>query len=114
MNTNLSLGMLYGLAAQIITYLQLQGNIKYNWYQRYPIPMLLVSIPISWLFIRSVDHIVKAFNGSVYESRLIGFGIGIIVFMIMSWIMFREPITVKTFVCLLLSVAILIIQIWWK
>ena len=83
MNNNLAFGMLYGLAAQVITYLQLQGNIKYGWYEKYPIPMLLVSIPISWLFIRSVEHFVKAYNGEVYPSRILGYGLGIIVFMIM-------------------------------
>jgi hypothetical protein len=111
---NLVLGIVYGMAAQLLTFVQLQGNIKYNWYQRYTIPMLLVSIPISWLFIKSVDHIVKAYDGEIYPSRLIGFGIGIIVFGFMSWLMFKEPITTKTIVCLTLSVAILSIQIWWK
>ena len=114
MNSNLGLGMLYGLAAQVITYLQLQGNVKYGWYKKYPIPLLLLSIPIAYLFIKSVEYLVKAYDGEVTPSRLIGFGIGIVVFMIMSWIMFKEPITVKTFVCLLLSIAILVIQIWWK
>ena len=114
MNNNLILGSLYGVAAQIITYLQLQGNVKYGWYKKYPIPLLLLSIPIAYLFIKSVEHFVKAYNGEVTPSRLIGFSIGMVVFMIMSWIMFKEPITVKTFVCLLLSVAILVIQICWK
>jgi len=114
MNNNLALGMLYGLAAQVITYLQLQGNIKYGWYEKYPIPMLLASIPISHFFIKSVDHIVKAYDGEIWPSRLIGFGIGIIVFGFMSWLMFKEPITTKTIVCLTLSVAILAIQVWWK
>jgi multidrug transporter EmrE-like cation transporter len=111
---NLVLGVVYAMAAQLLTFLQLQGNIKYNWYQRYTIPMLLLSIPISWLFIKSVDHIVKAYDGEIYPSRLIGFGIGIIVFGFMSWLMFKEPITTKTIVCLILSVAILSIQVWWK
>lgn len=114
MNNHLVLGSLYGVAAQIITYLQLQGNVKYGWYKKYPIPLLLLSIPIAYLFIKSVDHFVKAYNGDVYPSRILGYGLGIIVFMIMSWIMFKEPITAKTAVCLLLSVAIIGIQIWWK
>lgn len=108
------MGSLYGVMAQIITYMQLQGNVKYGWYQKYPIPMLLVSIPISYLFIKSVENFVKAYDGEVYPSRILGYGIGIIIFMIMSWIMFKEPITAKNLVCILLSVAIIGIQVWWK
>lgn len=114
MNNNLIAGSLYGIAAQIITYLQLQGNVKYGWYQKYPIPMLLVSIPISYLFIKSVEHFVNAYDGDVYPSRILGYGLGIIVFMIMSWVMFKEPITPKTLVCIMLSLAIIGIQVWWK
>jgi hypothetical protein len=36
----------------------------------------------------------------MWPSRLIGFGIGVIVFTIMSYYMFKEPITPKTLTCL--------------
>ena len=108
---NLVLGMMYGMAAQLLTFVQLQGNIKYNWYQRYPIPMLLVSIPISWLFIKSVDHIVKAYDGKIYPSRFIGFSIGMIVFVLMSKLLFNESLDLKSVICILLSLCIIAVQI---
>ena len=40
-------GTLYGLVAQIITFLQLQGNIKWGLLAKYPILTLLASIPIA-------------------------------------------------------------------
>lgn len=107
-------GMLLGIMAQILTFLQLQGNVKYDWFRKYPIPMLLVAIPISYLFIKSVEFLVEGFNGEIWPSRLIGFGIGAIVFTFMSSLMFNEHISTKTGVCLLLSVAIILIQIFWK
>lgn len=110
----LLLGFIYGFLAQVITFLQLQGNIKWNWYQRFPILILGMAVPISWLFIKSVENFVGYFNGEIWPSRLIGFGIGIIVFGSMSYILFKEPITMKTFICLLLAVGILSIQILWK
>ena len=103
----LLLGIVFGFLAQIITFLQLQGNIKYNWYQRFPILVLATAIPISWLFIKSVESFVLAFNGEIWPSRLIGFAIGIIVFGIMSHFLFKEPVTIKTFVCLMLACCIL-------
>lgn len=110
----LLLGFVYGLIAQILTFLQLQGNIKYNWYQRYPWIMLGIAVPISWLYIKSVEAFVHHFNGEIWPSRLIGFGIGIIVFVILSWVLFREPVSLKTLICLILAVGILGVQILWK
>jgi multidrug transporter EmrE-like cation transporter len=110
----LLLGIVYGFLAQVITFLQLQGNIKYNWFQRFPILVLATAIPISWLFIKSVESFVIAFDGQIWPSRLIGFAIGIIVFALMSYILFKEPITTKTFICLMLACCILGVQIFWK
>jgi hypothetical protein len=107
-------GIMYGFIAQVITFIQLQGNVKYNWYQKYPILVLGAAIPISWLFIKSVEHLVAAYNGEIWPSRLIGFAIGIITFVWMSYFLFKEPITLKTFICLGLSTLIILVQIFWK
>lgn len=107
-------GMLLGIIAQVITFLQLQGNIKYGWFQKYPVALLLMAIPISYFMIKSTEYMVRAFNGELWPGRLIGFGIGAIVFSAMSSIMFNEHISVKTGVCLLLATAIILIQMFWK
>ena len=111
---NLIIGMLYGLIAQILTFLQLQGNIKYHWFEKHPILLLSTAVPISYLFIKSVEYRVLYYDGQIWPSRLIGFAIGIIVFALMSYYMFKEPINAKTLVCLLLGGGILAIQILWK
>ncbi len=110
----LLLGFVYGFIAQVITFLQLQGNIKWNWYERYPITILGLAIPISWLYIKSVENFVIYFDGQIWPSRLIGFAIGIIVFASMSIILFKEPINTKTLICLILAMCILSVQILWK
>lgn len=110
----LLLGILYGVLGQVFSFLQMQGSIKFGWYQKYPIIILLSSVPSMWLFIKSVECFIDGFNGELWPSRMIGFGIGIITFVIMSWFIFREPITLKTFICLVLACAILGIQIIWK
>lgn len=107
-------GCIYGTLAQIITFLQLQGNIKYGWFAKYPILILASAIPISWMFIKSVECFVEAYNGEIWPSRLIGFGIGIIVFSLMSYFLFKEPFTAKTVVCLFLAVLIILVQVFWK
>ena len=111
---NLIKGMLFGLFAQVLTFLQLQGNIKYNWFEKYPIILLSISVPLSYLYIKSVEYLVAYYNGEIWPSRLIGFAIGIIVFALMSFFIFKEPISLKTSLCLILSGCILGIQILWK
>ena len=108
---NLFFGVLYGLFGQIGSFLQLQGNIKYGWYEKHPYILLLVSIPISWLYIQSVKSLVLYFGGEIWQSRFIGFGIGIIVFSIMSSLLFKEPFTIKTLISILLAIIIILIQI---
>jgi hypothetical protein len=110
----LLLGFVYGFIAQVLTFLQLQGGIKYGWFTKYPIVTVLASIPMGWLFLKSVENFVGYFNGDIWPSRLIGFGVGIVVFGLMSYYMFKEPITLKTAICLILAVMILSIQIFWK
>jgi hypothetical protein len=112
--SKLILGIIYGLLAQILTFLQLQGNIKYDWFHKYPILLLSLSIPISYLYIRSVENLVLFYNGEIWPSRLIGFSLGIIVFAVLSYVLFKEIATLKTIICLLLSIFIILIQILWK
>ena len=75
---------------------------------------LLMGIPISFCFMISVKNFVGAFDGQIWPSRLIGFGIGVMVFTIMSYFMFREPLTPKTLICLGLGILIILIQIFYK
>ena len=108
---NLYWGVLYGLLGQIGSFLQLQGNVKYGWFEKYPYVLLLVSIPLSWLYIQSVKNIVLHFDGEIWQSRFIGFGVGMIVFSIMSFLLFKEPFTIKTIISIFLALIIILIQI---
>ena len=49
--------------------------------------------------------------GYVWGYRLTGFGLGTIVFGLMSWLILNEIPTLKTFICLILAAAIILIQI---
>jgi len=111
---NLIKGILWGLLGQILSFMQLQGSVKYGWFIKYPILILISSIPATWFYLNSVNNLVAAFDGQLWPSRLIGFGIGIIIFVGLSIILFKEPITAKTLVCLALAASILGVQILWK
>ena len=111
---NLLKGFFFGVLGQIFSFLQLQGSVKFGWYEKYPIIILLSSIAAGWFYIKSVEGFVNHFDGQLWPSRLIGFGIGIVVFVTLSIILFKEPLTPKTLICLLLAASILGIQILWK
>jgi multidrug transporter EmrE-like cation transporter len=111
---NFILGFLYGLAAQILTFIQLQGQFKYEWAKENPFMMSLMGIPLSLLYLQSVKHLVLYFDGQLWPSRLLGFSIGAIVFTGMSWLCFREPLTLKTLICLGLALCIMGVQLFWK
>lgn len=110
----LLIGVLYGIVGQIISFLQLQGSVKWNWFEKYPILVLLSALPSTYFYIKSVESLVLYANGELWPSRLIGFGIGIIIFTLLSSILFSEMITLKTFICLLLAISIILVQIFWK
>jgi hypothetical protein len=111
---NIFWGILWGVAAQIATFIQLQGQLKFEWMKQYTWAVVLMGIPISFMFMQSVKNFVLAFGGEIWPSRLLGFGIGVIIFTIMSELMFKEPFTMKTGICLFLGLLIILTQLFWK
>ena len=111
---NLLIGIGVGFLAQILTFFQLQGQLKYDWIRDNYWLTVLAGIPIAMMFMFSVKNMIIAFDGEMWPSRLIGFSIGAMVFTWLSWSVFNEPLTTKTYVCLFLSFSILLIQLLWK
>ena len=107
-------GFIFGLIAQVLTFFQLQGQMKIEWFKNNTLLVACMGIPISLLFMYSVRNFVGAYDGQIWPSRLIGFGIGVVVFTVMSHYLFNEPLTPKTLTFLSLGVVIILIQIFWK
>lgn len=108
------LGILFGLMGQVGTFMQLQGSYKYGWYDKYYWIVILSSVPLGWLYIKSVNYFIEAFDGQIWPSRLIGFGVGVIVFTLMSIYLFKEPLNLKNGICLGLGFIIVLIQLFYK
>jgi multidrug transporter EmrE-like cation transporter len=111
---NFVFGVLYGIIGQVLSFIQLQAGIKWGWTQKFGWALMFLGLPISWSFMKSVQHFILAANGEIYLSRLAGFAVGIVVFAIMGWVLFKEGVSPKTGVCLLLSLVIILIQVLWK
>jgi multidrug transporter EmrE-like cation transporter len=111
---NWLIGIFWGIVAQIATFYQLQGPLKYQWMRENNWILWLCGIPISYFYMSSVKNLVIAFNGELWPSRIIGFVIGVFVFSVLSIVLFDEPLKPKTIVCLVLAGLILMIQLFWK
>ena len=72
--------------------------------------LYLTSLAIAPLFFWSTKWSYEHF-GAFWNMRLAGFGIGTIVFGLMAWAMVGEIQTIKTLICLLLGLAIILIQV---
>ena len=108
------LGILFGLIGQIGTFMQLQGSYKYGWYEKYQWAVILASVPLGWVYIKSVNYFIAGFGGQIWPSRLVGFGVGVIVLTMMSHFLFKEPLDLKNGMCLLLGFTIVLIQLFVK
>lgn len=113
-NLHLIYGFIFGTLGQICYFLQLQGSAKWGWYDKYPYLILLSSIPAAWFTIQSVNNFINYFDGTLWPSRLLGFSIGIMVFTIMSYTLFKEPFTPKVVISMILSAMIMAVQIFMK
>ena len=65
------------------------------------------------MFFKATRLSYIAFDGVLWPGRLIAFGISIIVFTMLTWVLLGEAITMKTFVSLILSIIIVLVQIIW-
>lgn len=111
---NLLYGILWGILGQIGVFLQLQGTMKFEILKNNTWLVLLMGLPISWFFLKSVQNLVIWGEGQLWPSRIIGFSIGIVVFGVMSSLVFGEGLNTKTTICVLLSLLVVLIQIFWK
>ena len=110
--TKLWLAIIAQVLGSLIAFYQLQGHYVYPQYKFLKSMwwVYLPSIPIAPLFFYSTRSSFEHF-GAFWNKILAGFGIGTIVFGFMAWGLIGEMPTLKTIVCLLLALAIILIQV---
>tara|TARA_R110000744_G_scaffold25161_8_gene62597 strand:- start:23647 stop:23898 length:252 start_codon:yes stop_codon:yes gene_type:complete len=82
--------------------------------KEHPFIVSLFGVPISYLFIVSTKYAYNGFEGLLWPGRLVAFGTGIIIMGICTYIFFGEGLNSKTIISIILSMVILLIQIFWK
>jgi len=84
-------------------------ELDYKWWGWYAL-----GIPLTFLFLLATKYNVEGYGGSIWAGRFVGFAIGIAIYAVCTWIVFKEPISTKILVQLILCTAILAVQAFWK
>jgi len=101
--------------AQGIVWFQTNGQFIWPWFDKHPI---LISFTIGGLaqliFLTATNKAVEHFNGLFWPGRFIAFATGMVIFAGLTYLFRGEGMNVKTVICVLLSLAIICLQIFWK
>src|SRR6056300_378302 len=89
---------------QSVVWFQVNGPIIWPIAKQYRWILILLGIPITYIFMKATESAVNGFDGEFWPSRFVSFVIGIIIFSILTWIFRGEGINIKTAVCLCLAV----------
>ena len=107
--SKLFFAVLLSVVGNIIAWFHMQGQFKYEWAKSIWW-VICGGIPISFAFYYGTRWYYEYFNNYWYV-RPIGFGMATITMGILTWLILDEIPDIRTIICLVLSVIIIIIQL---
>ena len=111
----LIIGLLFMIAAQAAAWFQLNSQFFWDWCKKHEWFMIIVpSIPISFFYLYATKYLVQAFGGIMWPGRFMSFGVGVVIFAILVYLLNNEGINAKTLVSLVLAFSLIAIQVLWK
>jgi hypothetical protein len=102
------------LLGQIIVWIQVNGPMIWPWAKTYKLWLMLLGVPITWLFMEATRFTVSGYGGLFWPGRFTSFVAGIFIFTIMTYVFREEAINLKTAISLFLAFCIILIQLFWK
>ena len=111
---NILYGALFFILGQAVVWIQINGQLIWQWAKDWRWPLMLLGVPITWLFMEGTRYLVEGFNGEFWPSRFISFSMGILIFTLFTWLFRGEGINIKTATSLVLAAGIICIQLFWK
>ena len=100
---------------QTLVWFQLYSHYVWRWWENKALlPAILFGVPASMCFWYGVRLAVNT-TGEAWAARMLGFGMSYLTFPVLTWWLLKESMfTVKTMVCVVLSLLIVGIQLLWK
>jgi hypothetical protein len=110
----LATGIFWFILGHIFVFFQLNGQFKWEWFRKNEFIVAAAGLIISFFYIWGTKYTVEAFNGLLWPARFVGFSLGMVIYALGVSYIFKEGITNKTLISLILCVLLVIIQIFWK
>ena len=110
----IGIGMFF--IAHVLTFYQLNGQFlkSTDWFKNNIVIVAACGIILSFFYIWGTKYAVSGMGGLLWPARFIGFGVGMVIYAIMVNHYFSEGINTKTFTSLVLALALICIQVFWK
>tara|TARA_B100000927_G_C16360011_1_gene427056 strand:+ start:7 stop:354 length:348 start_codon:yes stop_codon:yes gene_type:complete len=110
----IALSALLFTVGQLIVWIQVNGPIIWTWAKEWRWALMFCGVPITYLFMEATKYAVDGFQGEFWPGRFLSFVSGIFMFTLMTYLVVGESVSLKTAICLLLSLSIILIQLFWK
>ena len=110
----LATGIFWFILGHIFVFFQLNGQFKWEWFRKNEFIVAATGLIISFFYIWGTKYTVEAFNGLLWPARFVGFSLGMVIYALGVSYFFKEGITNKTLVSLILCLILVLIQIFWK
>ena len=107
-------GIFWFTLGHIFVFFQLNGQFKWDWFKKNEFIVASSGLIISYFYIWGTKYTVGAFDGLLWPARFVGFSIGMVIYALGVSFFFKEGITNKTLVSLILCFMLVIIQVVWK
>ena len=95
----------------ILIWLQSSGQLLWKTFRENPLLISLFGVPFSLMFMQATKIGYGIFNENLWPVRIMGFTIGTIVFSFMTYVFLGEAINLKTGICLVLCIIIILVQV---
>lgn len=112
--TKLLIGLTILIFVYVIGWHQLYGQFTHDFYKKYELWLIWLSVPNTLLSIYATRMLTEYFNGKMWPNRIFTFSIGIIMFTILTTIYFNERLNLKTLTLIGLCGLIVMLQVLWK
>jgi|TARA_R100001509_G_scaffold49836_2_gene27202 hypothetical protein len=110
----LLVGIFWFIVGHAFVFIQLNGQFfKTDWFRKNEFIVACFGLIISYFYIWGTKYTVGAFDGLLWPARFVGFSIGITTYALGVAYFFKQGITPKTLVSLILCFILISIQVLW-
>jgi hypothetical protein len=115
MTVKLLMGICLYILGHVLAWFQLNSQFVWDWARESPYLVIMIySIPVGLCFLFGTKLCVEE-TGALWSSRFLAFSASYVAFPILTWYFLHESMfTTKTMICILLSLCIAMIQIFWR